>query len=277
MKLSLAAALVAAVTGPVLAQGTAPAPAPAPSPPPAAQATPPTPPPAAASDATAKAEALYREGKRYYDVADYDHAIDVWKRAYLISSAPMLLFNIGQAYRLEGDCVSALRFYANFERDDPKADHTDVDQAKTRCNPQPTDAKPPPSYPPPSADHAADLEATRPIDRLDLPSDPGGGLRAAGLATGITGVVLLGVSGFLADRASSDASTVAGFRGEWTQTQRDTEQNGESAALWSKISLGVGLAGLATGIVLYKLGVQHRHVDVALTPHAAGVTWAASF
>ncbi|HSN27786.1 MAG TPA: hypothetical protein VLT45_15955, partial [Kofleriaceae bacterium] len=68
-------------------------------------------------DPTSHAKQLYTEGKRYYDVADYAHAIEAWKQAYVLSSAPMLLFNIGQAYRLQGDCTSALRFYATYERE----------------------------------------------------------------------------------------------------------------------------------------------------------------
>ena len=61
------------------------------------------------ADRVASAKQMYAEGKRYYDIGDYPRAIDTWKRAYLVANAPMLLFNIAQAYRLAGDCTEALR------------------------------------------------------------------------------------------------------------------------------------------------------------------------
>src|SRR5262245_38218137 len=65
---------------------------------------------------------LYEAGVRRYNLADYDQAIDLFKRAYLLSEAPELLFNVAQAYRLKGDgfCALALRFYRNYLRLDPK-------------------------------------------------------------------------------------------------------------------------------------------------------------
>jgi tetratricopeptide (TPR) repeat protein len=116
-------------------------------------------------DASTRAKELYTEGKRYYDVADYDHAIQVWKDAYVLASAPMLLYNIGQAYRLKGDCTQAMRFYANYEREaGADVDKPSLDEARARCNPQPTGANPPPTFPvsqqPPSPTtlHDAGLE-----------------------------------------------------------------------------------------------------------------------
>jgi tetratricopeptide (TPR) repeat protein len=52
-----------------------------------------------------KARAHYETGLHYYDVADYQQAIREFKRAYELSAAPELLFNIGQAHRLAGDCA----------------------------------------------------------------------------------------------------------------------------------------------------------------------------
>jgi hypothetical protein len=60
--------------------------------------------PAVPQDPTVRARELYLEGKRNYDLADYPRAIAAWKESYTLSGAPMLLFNIGQAYRLAGDC-----------------------------------------------------------------------------------------------------------------------------------------------------------------------------
>jgi hypothetical protein len=231
-------------------------------------------------DPNAKAKDLYAQGKRYYDVADYDHAIEAWKQAYVLASAPILLYNIGQAYRLKGDCTSALRFYANYEREaGAEVDKVSLDEARARCNPQPTGANQPPTFPvspqPPSAAtlHAVDLDHhPPPHEEAD-----GSGKKTAGLVTVAGGAVLVGVGLYLEHVASEDASKVSGFRGQWTQTQADWQSSGQTASTWGAITTGAGVAALAGGAVLYYLGMRTDRVDVAVTAHGAGVSWAGSF
>src|SRR4051812_26854195 len=66
----------------------------------------------AADDRANASEAvrLYDEGKRHFDIGEYAQAIASWKLSYLRSSAPLLLFNIAQAYRLSNNCGQANRF-----------------------------------------------------------------------------------------------------------------------------------------------------------------------
>ncbi len=241
-----------------------------------AQPAGPAPTPAAAGETeqTARAKSLYLEGKRYYDVADYDKAIEIWKQAYVMANAPMLLFNIGQAYRLKGDCTNAMRFYTNYEREAGAAERSELEQAKARCNPQPTEATPPTTYPTQSG--AGD------IDLRDEPRgvtyvDHGGSLRTAGLVTGIGGALLVGTGIYFGERARSDARKVEDFRGEWTPAQRDLERSGQHAATWSAITLATGVAAIAGGALLYYRGVQRQRVEVAIHPSGAELTWAASF
>jgi hypothetical protein len=238
-----------------------------------AEPTPPSPPPVE-TEQTARAKSLYVEGKRYYDVADYDKAIEVWKQAYVMANAPMLLFNIGQAYRLKGDCTNAMRFYSNFEREGGTSDRTELEQAKARCNPQPTEATPPATYPKQSGAGAIDLrEPPRAVTYVDK----GASYRTAGLVTGIGGAFLVGAGIYFGERARSDAKKVEDFRGEWTQTQSELEHSGQRAAMWSAITLGTGGAAVVGGALLYYLGVQRQHVEVAIHPGGAELTWAASF
>jgi hypothetical protein len=65
-----------------------------------------------------KAVALYKEALRHYNLAEYDLAIEGFRSAYLITNAPELLYNIAQAYRLQGagHCTPALQFYRNYLR-----------------------------------------------------------------------------------------------------------------------------------------------------------------
>ena len=103
----------------------------------------------ARADDKAKAKQLYDEGLRHYNVAEYTDAIAAWKEAYLLSKKPLLLFNIGQAYRLSGDCTHALLFYDNYAREQGDVPNQDeLDQAVAACKTAPaatTPATPPPA------------------------------------------------------------------------------------------------------------------------------------
>lgn len=57
---------------------------------------------------------LYQAGKRKYQLGDYDRAITLFKQAYEEQPAPAYLYNIAQAYRLEGNCPQALAYYRKF-------------------------------------------------------------------------------------------------------------------------------------------------------------------
>src|SRR4051812_11405736 len=77
---------------------------------------------------------LYDEGLRHYNVAEYPEAIASWKQAYLMSKKALLLFNIGQAYRLSGDCKQAMTFYESYEREEPSPkNQNELDQALALC------------------------------------------------------------------------------------------------------------------------------------------------
>ena len=85
----------------------------------------------------ARARQHFELGLRNYKMADYAAAIREFKRAYELSPAPELLFNIGQAYRLGGDCDTALRLYRNYLAEVPAPrNRAEVDTAITKCEEQ---------------------------------------------------------------------------------------------------------------------------------------------
>jgi outer membrane protein OmpA-like peptidoglycan-associated protein len=67
-----------------------------------------------ASSALEQARRLYEEGDKAYNLADFDRAIDAFKRAYALAPKPELLFNLGQAYRQKGDRTAAIEYYERF-------------------------------------------------------------------------------------------------------------------------------------------------------------------
>jgi tetratricopeptide (TPR) repeat protein len=255
---------------------------------------PPEPVQPAPEDPTARAKQLYTEGKRFYDIGEFAKAVESWKQAYVLSTAPMLLFNIAQAYRLSGDCEQALRFYANYERESSNlTNRTELEQARARCKSQPTGTRPPAPIvtdptrggtppgpepkatppPPPSATFVpATTTPTGPVDDRST-------ARTAGLVTGGTGLVVVGASLALALRARDRAAAVEAYRGEWTTDQDGLQESGRRAATWSVITGIAGALTVVAGGALYVYGSRETRpaLDVAIRPHSAEVSWSASF
>jgi hypothetical protein len=270
-------------------------------------------PPATGDRANAtEAARLYDEGKRHFDIGEYTQAIASWKQSYLRSSAPLLLFNIAQAYRLSNNCAQANRFYLNYRRSEPHPKNQgELDKAMAKCAgvepatgdaapsspaavttgnppaPAPTEVAPPattaePPGPapttPPAGAPVASPPATSPADHA---TSRGGGLRTAGLVTGAVGAVALVASGVYGIKARQDSNTVSGaavgtpFTGEVAMA----DANGQTAASRAHILVGVGavlaVAGGAMWYVGHRLG--DAHVDVAIMPGHTEVMFSCAF
>lgn len=154
------AALAALAAGPARAGG---------------EATADGPPPGTISpEALETARRLFEEGQVHYSLGEYDQAIARFRRAYEISSAPALLFDIAQAYRLKGECRQALEIYRHFARQVPDSPHRDeaegqIRSLEARCSPAlpaavpvptPAPAATTPTPPPPPAPEPAPAPKT---------------------------------------------------------------------------------------------------------------------
>ena len=62
----------------------------------------------------AQAKALYDKGNVQYNLGRWKEAIDLFTQAYEAYDNPDLLFNIGQAYRQDGNCSRAIFFYKRY-------------------------------------------------------------------------------------------------------------------------------------------------------------------
>ncbi len=73
------------------------------------------------------AKAAFQEGTRQFDLANFDRALESFKRAYLAYEEPAFLFNIAQCHRALGNRTEAVRFYRTFLRKVPEApNHKEV-------------------------------------------------------------------------------------------------------------------------------------------------------
>ena len=141
--------------------------------------------PAYADDAQ-RAKDLFTEGTRYFDLGQFDKAIDAWQAGYREKPDAVFLYNIAQAYRLGGDLSKAIFFYKGFLRNSPKAhNRTEVEQRiaglqKQLAEQEAAKAARPPSAPapnrePPSAPSPA---SAPPPPAASLPSAPSASMTA---------------------------------------------------------------------------------------------------
>jgi tetratricopeptide (TPR) repeat protein len=105
--------------------------------------------PAQAQDAE-KARQLFQQGSKYYDLGQFDKAIEAWQQGYDQKPDPGFLYNIAQAYRQKQDATKAIFFYKGYLRNSPKAhNRAEVDQKIATLQKQLDAAAPPPNNGPP--------------------------------------------------------------------------------------------------------------------------------
>lgn len=71
----------------------------------------------------AEAKRLAVSAKLHFDLGDYAAAIAEYGDAYRLAPRPGFLYNLGQSYRLSGDCVAASTMYRNYLRLSPGTPH----------------------------------------------------------------------------------------------------------------------------------------------------------
>jgi tetratricopeptide (TPR) repeat protein len=221
-------------------------------------------------------EAAFQEGRKAYDLQEWDKAIEKFKEAYRIRSDGASLFNIAQSYRLKGDCVEAIGFYKTFKRNFPNAPNLAAvedlikelepcEKERTTQKTTPTPEQPPPAQPP--------VVQPKPEPRTE---DRGKGKRMTGLVVAGSGALLVGTGvafGVMAKGKSDDVSS-GGDPQSPTEFDKSLEDSGKRFDLMAKISWGVGGAAIVGGVVLYLLGNGERDVQVGVTPTQGGAVFA---
>lgn len=213
----------------------------------------------AAADSASEAERLFEIGQVAFDAKLYRDAHTAWTQSYVLSREPALLFNIGQAARLGGDCTTARGSYRKF---------LELDSDSTL---------------------RSDAEAIL-VELGDCLAKPSGSLgtsesrsrslrhkRIAGIAAMSGGglFVLTGLAyGGKARRLGKEVTLACEFGCDWSAVE-PTANEGKRAELNQWVLLGLGVTALATGGVLYYQGTRERRSSlvVAPTPGGGAVSW----
>jgi tetratricopeptide (TPR) repeat protein len=241
-----------------------------------------------------KAHLLSDEGMERFRSGDYDAAIAAFQAANAIAPRPILLFNLGQAYRLKGDCQPALAHYRAYLAALPDAGNrqkVEAFVANLPCASEPI-ASPSPSPQPqpiePWPESVTPVPRVVPLVEVYPPPRPkparatlsARGGRAGGATLFLVGGALVGTAGAFSARAlqaSRDVSALFDSGAKWTDDAA-IEQRGHDAdtvAISLYVTGGVlaaaGVAFLAVG------GRRLRAAKMSLAPTLGGAVYACDF
>ncbi len=77
-----------------------------------------------------KAKRLATAGRSLHEQGEYGKAIIAFQEAYVLAPSPALLFNLAQAYRLDGNCEDAAYMYRRFLAQAPRNEARDISRAQ---------------------------------------------------------------------------------------------------------------------------------------------------
>ena len=235
------------------------------------------PPLASAERIPAKARKLAEHGREMHKRARYDRAITAFKEAYVIAPSPALLFNIAQAYRLQGNCEDAVLMYRRYLATGPDPGARNVAETHLatveRCIRKRTlniplgeslaylDVPPPPG---PEKVIVADKPA----------SGSGGGIKKdVGMGLVLGGGIALATAAYFGYQSYSSEREVerAYERGaKWPEVKKIHERGARADRAAKLFGIGGGVA-VAGGVALWVLGRRDERANqLAVTPAAKG-------
>jgi len=221
-------------------------------------------------------DAALAEGRRLYEIREWDQAIAKFKAAYAIREDPRALFNIAQAYRLKGDCVAALGVYKTFKRKFPDNENNErVEKfiAAMEACAQPAQSGEAAATEPPAAPEPSRVDVVEaPTAAAGRPSRVPTYLMIGGLALAAGG---LASHLFLLQPVRDDLAAAASAHDEpeyrRLESRFDTRRT---------LTIGLYAAGglaIATGFILrytvFKRAETPAQLSIAPQPGGAVVSW----
>jgi tetratricopeptide (TPR) repeat protein len=230
---------------------------------------------ASPGDAMQEAKDHYDRGMAHYELGEFAAAVDEFKAAYSLSQAPGLLFNLAQASRLGKDYEQALHFYRTYLRVRPDAaNRDDVEKRIGELEPivekrrrAEAERLPPPPVQVPAPTSAA---ADKPIVLLPPSGRP---TKIAGIVVGVAGIGIVGAGvglGVASLDAQNKLSKLATQMGNWSAEQSKLYDTGKLDATLATALYVAGGVAVATGVILYAVGVKRDRARFAVAPMPGG-------
>ena len=224
-----------------------------------------------------KARDLAAKGRSAHDQGDYARAIAAFKEAYVIAPAPALLFNLAQAYRLQGNCDDAALMYRRYISTRPAPEGRALAEEHLATMERCLKKR---SLNIPMDESMAYLRVEKPpmdLGIVDAPVKPAGKpgqlRKDVGLGFALGGSAAIAIAtyyGVRAHGAAQDVEELYAMGAKWKEIEaRDAD--GKRAATIGKVFGIGGVAAIATGTTLYVLGKRaERSPPIMVTPIAKG-------
>jgi tetratricopeptide (TPR) repeat protein len=237
-----------------------------------------------------RAEQHLRAGTAAFDRQEYDLAITELKASYAEIPNPSLLYALGQAYRMSGDCAQAVEAYRAFIDSNPtekqrEAATSNIDRCEKSAPSSaalgaaaavPESARTneiPPEEPASQKVESVPPADTPPADTKAWYEDvPGGILTGTGIAAAAVGTVL-----YIGGRSKVSDADAAGSDVEFARN-RDDADAGLTQQKIGLVVLGAGGALITAGIIRYvSVGGQSNSAHVRIGPTWGGVMATGAF
>jgi tetratricopeptide (TPR) repeat protein len=236
--------------------------------------------------ATKTAEELANQAYEEHAAGRYAEAIATYLKAYAISNAGVVLFNIATIYdRKLHERELAIEYYRRYLRA-PDAEPAQVQKANERLTALKREAEEAPAPPPPATAAPAPAPAPAPSAEPAPPAVPpapsppaqpaeprpstGSTLRTAGVVVGIAGLAGVGASmalGLAAKSKNDDANAVCNGQACAGEQGVSLAHDAGTFATASTIAFVAGLALVGGGVAMYVLAPRaSTSASVAIAP-----------
>lgn len=195
------------------------------------------------AEVDAQVDAHMQRGMERYGEREYEAAIAAFTAAYALEPRPEILFALGQAERLSGDCGSALIYYVRFLETDPEPRQREAAaEQRARCEdalisrPQGVDQVA--AAPPPATSSEPAAEPPRPPPTPDVPWHR----NSAGVAFA-SGSAAAGLLGLWAWRTATGAEAQARSADDYRDYDRHIDRARHRSTLaWAAGGVSIGCA-----------------------------------
>jgi hypothetical protein len=223
-----------------------------------------------------KARFLADRGRQLQRDGKFAEALEAYKAAYVLAPSPGLLFNLAQAYRLNGDCDDAAWMYRRFLETEPRDDLRDLVnghlQKLAACMHAGFGIEPP-AVPNAQSKLQEPSQPPRIVAVAVVPEHDGERDKRVGSYLMIGGAVALAASAVFAIDAHEVAGDVqnAYHGGARNPDVRALDDRGQRDSTIATITGVTGGVAVVSGAVLYGLGRHYESAQhLAVVPHRDG-------
>jgi len=235
-----------------------------------------------------RARAHFKAAEAHFDAGRWDQAAGEYQAAYALAPRPLLLFNVGSAYRRKSetthapdDLRAAIAYYKKYLDAEPNGKAAGdareflagLEKELVAVEPPPPAERPPaPPEPEPEPAPAPPAAAVEPpVAPPPAPAtDSKQTLRIAGLVTGGVGIALVATGAYFGLQAKSKNDDLAGLKpgDTWDPSKYDAAHDDQRNFI---LFTALGGAAIAGGAVMTFVLGRAPDVAPAVTAHTVGV------